>query len=70
MLVAGLPNPDDDSSAHIVLTRSDGMTTEAQGSLLGATQLANELGLTLLHTSDGTFRWERLPQTWDEPVEP
>lgn len=61
VIVIGPPDVDDSGSANVVLTYSDGTTTEGQVSLLGATRLANELGLTLVHTSDETFRWERRP---------
>jgi len=52
---------DDSGSARVVLTYSDGTTTEGQGSLFGVTRLATDLGLTLVHTSDDSFRWERRP---------
>ena len=57
IVVAGPPD-DDSGFAHIVLTQSDGTTTDGQGSLLGATRLASDLGLRLVMTSDETFRWE------------
>lgn len=54
----GPPDVDDSGWAHAVLC-SDGMTSEARGSLLGGTRLSTELGLTLVHASDDSFRWER-----------
>jgi hypothetical protein len=62
IVVAGIPQDDDGSGYALVqLTYSDGTTTDGEASLSGLNRLAHEVGLTLVRTSNDTFRWERLP---------
>jgi hypothetical protein len=65
-VVAGLRGDEDSWHTHIVVTYEDGATEHRQGSLFDASELAAAHGLTLVPSPDDSFRWARLPETWDQ----
>ncbi|HUY22335.1 MAG TPA: hypothetical protein VMV22_08330 [Acidimicrobiales bacterium] len=64
-VMAGLPGDEDGWHTRIVLVYEDGATEERPGSLLDASELAAEHGLTLAASPDDSLLWVRLPETWD-----
>jgi hypothetical protein len=64
--VRGLPDDENDWHKRILLTYEDGTTESLPGTLFEASELAFIHGLTLAPSPNGSFRWARLPQTWDQ----
>jgi len=65
-VIRGLPDDENDWHRRILLTYDDGTTESLPGTLFEASELAFIHGLTLAPSPDGSFRWARLPQTWDQ----
>ena len=66
LVIRGLPDDENDWHRRILLTYDDGTTESLPGTLFEASELAFIHGLTLAPSPDGSFRWARLPQTWDQ----
>ena len=67
-----LAEGDDNRLMWFVVCFSNGDEEHREGTLLDASELAAEAGLTIVPTRAGTFQWVRepirSPETWDGPA--